>query len=104
VQLHLDHVAGPGPGQAQRPGHRAGAPEPLQRLVDVHAGDGLAPAQAGLGQAAQGVGGLDDHPLAVGHLGQRLGPGVEEQGGGVTGAETSLILKVAKFSYEWEIP
>jgi Lrp/AsnC family transcriptional regulator for asnA, asnC and gidA len=23
---------------------------------------------------------------------------------GVTGAETSLILKVAKFSYEWEIP
>ena len=23
---------------------------------------------------------------------------------GVTGVETSLILKVAKFSYEWEIP
>jgi Lrp/AsnC family transcriptional regulator for asnA, asnC and gidA len=23
---------------------------------------------------------------------------------GVTGAETNLILKVAKFSYEWEIP
>src|ERR687890_423198 len=23
---------------------------------------------------------------------------------GVTGAETSLILRVAKFSYEWEIP
>ena len=23
---------------------------------------------------------------------------------GVTGAETSLILKVAKFSYEWEVP
>jgi Lrp/AsnC family transcriptional regulator, regulator for asnA, asnC and gidA len=23
---------------------------------------------------------------------------------GVSGAETNLILKVAKFSYEWEIP
>ena len=23
---------------------------------------------------------------------------------GVTGAETNLILKVAKFSYDWEIP
>jgi Lrp/AsnC family transcriptional regulator for asnA, asnC and gidA len=42
---------------------------------------------------------FDDHEHLLEFISTTLG-GME----GVTGVETSLILKVAKFSYEWEIP
>ena len=42
---------------------------------------------------------FDDHEHLLEFISNTLG-GME----GVTGVETSLILKVAKFSYEWEIP
>jgi len=42
---------------------------------------------------------FDDHEHLLEFISTTLG-GMD----GVTGVETSLILKVAKFSYEWEIP
>jgi Lrp/AsnC family transcriptional regulator for asnA, asnC and gidA len=42
---------------------------------------------------------FDDHEHLLDFISEKLGAMP-----GVTGVETSLILKVAKFSYEWEIP
>jgi Lrp/AsnC family transcriptional regulator for asnA, asnC and gidA len=42
---------------------------------------------------------FDDHEHLLEFIASKLGAMP-----GVTGVETSLILKVAKFSYEWEIP
>jgi Lrp/AsnC family transcriptional regulator for asnA, asnC and gidA len=41
---------------------------------------------------------VDDHEHLLDFVSERIG-GLE----GVTGVETSIVLKVAKFSYEWEI-